>query len=52
MIKSLSEFKQAKVQTEENPDTFWSEIASEFHGNPLGNKPLTMTFQYQKSNGL
>ena len=30
MIKSLSEFKATSAQAKENPDTFWSEIASEF----------------------
>ena len=30
MIKSLSEFKSTFAQAKENPDTFWSEIASEF----------------------
>ena len=30
MIKSLSEFKVTSAQAKENPDTFWSEIASEF----------------------
>ena len=31
MINSLSEFKQATAQAKENPDRFWSEVASEFH---------------------
>ena len=30
MINSLSEFKATSAQAKENPDTFWSEIASEF----------------------
>ena len=30
MIKSLSEFKLTSEKAKENPDTFWSEIASEF----------------------
>ena len=30
MINSLSEFKAISAQAKENPERFWSEIASEF----------------------
>ena len=45
MIKSLSEFKQAKVQAEENPDGFWSEVAREFHWK----SPWKQTLDYDFS---
>ena len=45
MIKSLSEFKQAKVQAEENPGGFWSEVAREFHWK----SPWKQTFDYDFS---
>ena len=45
MIKSLSEFKQAKVQAEENPVGFWSEVASEFHWK----SPWKQTLDYDFS---
>ena len=45
MIKSLSEFKQAKVQAEENPVRFWSEVAREFHWK----SPWKQTLDYDFS---
>ena len=45
MIKSLSEFKQAKVQAEENPGGFWSEVAREFHWK----SPWKQTLDYDFS---
>ena len=45
MIKSLSEFKQAKVQAEENPVGFWSEVAREFHWK----SPWKQTLDYDFS---
>ena len=45
MIKSLSEFKQAKVQAEENPGEFWSEVAREFHWK----SPWKQTLDYDFS---
>ena len=45
MIKSLSEFKQAKVQAEENPSGFWSEVAREFHWK----SPWKQTLDYDFS---
>ena len=45
MIKSLSEFKKAKVQAEENPGGFWSEVAREFHWK----SPWKQTLDYDFS---
>ncbi|MGB1185412.1 MAG: acetate--CoA ligase [Flavobacteriaceae bacterium] len=45
MIKSLSEFKEAKVQAEENPVGFWSEVAREFHWK----SPWKQTLDYDFS---
>ena len=45
MIKSLSEFKQATAQAKENPDGFWSEVASEFHWK----SPWKQTLDYDFS---
>lgn len=45
MIRSLSEFKQAKVQAEENPGGFWSEVAREFHWK----SPWKQTLDYDFS---
>ena len=45
MIKSLSEFKQASSQAQENPDGFWSEIASEFEWK----SPWKQTLEYDFS---
>ena len=45
MIKSLSEFKQAKVQAEQNPGGFWSEVAREFHWK----SPWKQTLDYDFS---
>ena len=45
MIKSLSEFKQAKVQAEENLGGFWSEVAREFHWK----SPWKQTLDYDFS---
>ena len=45
MIKSLSEFKQAKVKAEENPVGFWSEVAREFHWK----SPWKQTLDYDFS---
>ena len=45
MIRSLSEFKQAKVQAEENPVGFWSEVAREFHWK----SPWKQTLDYDFS---
>ena len=44
MIKSLSEFKQAKVQAEENPGGFWSEVAREFHWKSTWKQTLDYDF--------
>ena len=44
MIKSLSEFKQATAQAKENPDTYWSEIASEFQWKSPWTKVLDYDF--------
>ena len=45
MIRSLSEFKEAKVQAEENPVGFWSEVAREFHWK----SPWKQTLDYDFS---
>ena len=45
MINSLSEFKAASAQAKENPDTFWSEIASEFQWK----SPWKQTLDYDFS---
>jgi acetyl-CoA synthetase len=45
MINSLSEFKQATTQAQENPDGFWSEVASEFHWK----SPWKQTLDYDFS---
>lgn len=45
MIKSLSEFKQVLTQAQENPDGFWSEIASEFEWK----SPWKQTLDYDFS---
>jgi acetyl-CoA synthetase len=45
MINSLSEFKATSAQAKENPDTFWSEIASEFQWK----SPWKQTLDYDFS---
>ena len=44
MINSLSEFKATSAQAKENPDTFWSEIASEFQWKELWKQTLDYDF--------
>ena len=44
MIKSLSEFKATSAQAKENPDTFWSEIASEFQWKAPWKQTLDFDF--------
>ncbi|MCH1471359.1 MAG: acetate--CoA ligase [Flavobacteriaceae bacterium] len=44
MIKSLSEFKQASAQAKENPDGFWSEVASEFQWKAPWKQTLDFDF--------
>ena len=44
MIKSLSEFKATYAQAKENPDTFWSEIASEFQWKAPWKQTLNFDF--------
>ena len=44
MIKSLSEFKATSAQAKENPDTFWSEIASEFQWKSPWKQTLDFDF--------
>ena len=44
MIKSLSEFKATFAQAKENPDTFWSEIASEFQWKAPWKQTLNFDF--------
>ena len=44
MIKSLSEFKQASAQAKENPDGFWSEVASEFQWKSPWKQTLDFDF--------
>ena len=44
MINSLSEFKATSAQAKENPDTFWSEIASEFQWKALWKQTLDYDF--------
>ena len=44
MIKSLSEFKSTFAQAKENPDTFWSEIASEFRWKAPWKETLNFDF--------
>ena len=45
MINSLSEFKATSAQAKENPDKFWSEIASEFQWK----SPWKQTLDYDFS---
>jgi acetyl-CoA synthetase len=45
MINSLSEFKSTSVKAKENPDKFWSEIASEFQWK----SPWKQTLDYDFS---
>ena len=45
MIKSLSEFKATSAQAKENPERFWSEIASEFQWK----SPWKQTLDYDFS---
>ena len=44
MIKSLSEFKATSAKAKENPDTFWSEIASEFQWKAPWKQTLDFDF--------
>ena len=44
MIKSLSEFEQATAQAKENPDGFWSKVASEFEWKSPWKKTLDYDF--------
>ena len=44
MIKSLSEFKSTFALAKENPDTFWSEIASEFRWKAPWKETLNFDF--------
>ena len=44
MINSLSEFKATSAQAKENPDTFWSEIASEFQWKSPWKQTLEFDF--------
>jgi acetyl-CoA synthetase len=44
MIKSLPEFKATSAKAKENPDTFWSEIASEFQWKAPWNQTLDFDF--------
>ena len=44
MIKSLSEFKSTFAKAKENPDTFWSEIASEFRWKAPWKETLNFDF--------
>ena len=44
MIKSFSEFKATSAQAKENPDTFWSEIASEFQWKAPWKQTLDFDF--------
>jgi acetyl-CoA synthetase len=44
MINSLSEFKATSAQAKENPDTFWSEIASEFQWKSPWKQTLDFDF--------
>ena len=44
MINSLSEFKATSVQAKENPDTFWSDIASEFQWKSPWKQTLDFDF--------
>ena len=44
MINSLSEFKATSAQAKENPDTFWSEIASEFQWKAPWKQTLNFDF--------
>jgi acetyl-CoA synthetase len=44
MINSLSEFKATSAQAKENPDTFWSEIASEFQWKSSWKQTLDYDF--------
>ena len=44
MIKSLSEFKSTFAQAKENPDKFWSEIASEFRWKAPWKETLNFDF--------
>ena len=44
MIRSLSEFKLTSAQAKENPDTFWSEIASEFQWKSPWKQTLEFDF--------
>jgi acetyl-CoA synthetase len=44
MIKSLSEFKATSAQAKENPDRFWSEIASEFQWKSPWKQTLDFDF--------
>ena len=45
MINSLSEFKATSAQAKENPERFWSEIASEFQWK----SPWKQTLDYDFS---
>jgi acetyl-CoA synthetase len=44
MIKSLSEFKATSAQAKENPDRFWSEIASKFQWKSPWKQTLDFDF--------
>lgn len=44
MINSLSEFKQTTAQAKENPDGFWSKVASEFEWKSPWKKTLDYDF--------
>ena len=44
MIKSLSEFEQTTAQAKENPDGFWSKVASEFEWKSPWKKTLDYDF--------
>ena len=44
MIKSFPEFKATSAQAKENPDTFWSEIASEFQWKAPWKQTLNYDF--------
>ena len=44
MIKSLSEFKETSAKAIENPDMFWSEIASEFQWKAPWEQTLDFDF--------
>ena len=44
MIKSLPEFKATSAQAKENPDTFWSKIASEFQWKAPWKQTLNFDF--------